>query len=521
MREIWLRMGLLLGLAQAIGIGAFAAKTVPLRAGNFDDAVADSVADFSGTQGAQGWSYGSWSEATGYAPGLFFPLEEFGGGVWRDKGATAPRITRNGLAATRTSTLAAVRRWRPSRTGSLRLVGTLQKIGTSVAACRVLVNGREAWKRNLALDDTIPHSFDILLTDLPKGAAVDMAVSSGSVVWKAQVLSEPCTAWRPDLPIGPQFTDAQKAAQRKAGKAVLDKINALASGQQLTLPAGNYRFSGDVSLYPHIKDLHDVTLNAPGVTFWFEPPLVHGLEFDDCRNVIVKGLTIDCDPLPFFQGRITALDAGAGTVSAELMPGYAPGENSGNRTISYYRPDGSYIRNGILGCSWSRRAGTGLLDIKAPAPGVSVGDYLACVIRTGQQLRSINCGGMCFEDVNVYAGGGMAVLEAGGPGGSVYRRVRCTRRPGTNRLHAFGADGFHFSGIGRGPMLDRCEGAYFADDEVNLHGQFGAISKTLAPDHYLLTGAYYPGQRLDFWSFTELEFLGTAMVASAAGRKAI
>jgi hypothetical protein len=383
------------------------------------------------------------------------------------------------------------------------------------------VNGKSRWQQTLSPENDVPHAFDILLYDLPEGANIDLVVVGNAPVrWKAQLLAEPCTEFRPNLTIGPVFSDSQKVAQRTAGADLLSQISVASAGgaRNFVVPPGDYRFSGSEGSYPHLKDLNGITISAYGATFWFEPPLINGLEFDDCRNVTVKGLTLDCDPLPFFQARITAVNSAAGTVTAELMPGYDPGETGGRRTVSFYHPDGSYIRNRILGCTWSRRPDSDIVDIAAPAPGVSDGDYLACVIRTGQQLRSINCGGMTFQDVNIYSGGGMAVYESGGPGGSRYLRVRCTRRPGTNRLHAFGADGFHFSGVGKGPLLDRCEGAYFADDEVNVHGQFGSIVSTIAPDHYLLScvnGSYFPGQRLDFWGFVELEPLGNAIVTAA------
>ena len=499
---------LLLPLLLSAAAGEASPKTAAPRAGGFDDAIADSAADFSGVQGKSSWTYGyrrAWPEFCALARGK---------GVWRHEGV---RITRDTLAAT--PGLTGIRRWRPSRTGSVRLVGTLQKVSGD-AICRVSVNGQDRWTRELAAGDTIPHAFDILLYDVPQGKSVDMAVSGGSVTWRAQILSEPCTAWRPGLPLGPRFSEVQKAAQRESGKRLLAQITLASLDKKgtITLPSGDYRFPGDGSAV--LRDLKHLTIDAPGVTFWFDAPQIHGLAFDGCRQVTVRGLTLDCDPLPFFQGRITAINASAGTVTAALMPGYAPSEDHGHRTVSYYRPDGSYIRNGILGCQWSRRPGTALVDIQAPAPGVEVGDYLACVIRTGQALRSLNCGGMVYEDVNIYAGGGMAVFEADGPGGSLYRRVRCTRRPGTNRLHAFGADGFHFNAVGKGPVLDRCEGAYFADDEVNLHGKFGQIGRRLAPNQYQMTtgsaAPFHVGQRLTFWDFVTVEPLGEARVVAVA-----
>ncbi len=87
------------------------------------------------------------------------------------------------------------------------------------------------------------------------------------------------------------------------------------------------------------------------------------------------------------------------------------------------------------------------------------GDDVVGTIRTGAALR-VQCADMRFENVNVWSSPGIAIREDGGEGRNVYRQVRATRRPFTNRLHAFGADVFHLAGTDHGPTLDRCEAAY-------------------------------------------------------------
>lgn len=505
------------------------------KAGDFDDAMADTVQDFSGRQGYGHWFYGHARSAQHYSDQQFQAFTTFSHGMWESAKAGTAEIGVRAMAPALGT--AVVRRWKAKRTGSVRLVGVFQKAEGGPGVCRVFVNGVPRWTREVSAADTIPHAFDILLYDVPRGASVDLVAGAahGSAraparfSWALQIVSETCTAWRADLPIGPQFTDAAKQAQRRAGKSLLANIQrASAAGRHtFTIGPGDYRFSGAMNEYPHLRNLKNLMLEAHGVTFWFDAPLVHGLEFDDCQNVHVKGLTLDCDPLPFFQGRITAIQdaehrAGHSNrriVTAKIMPGYEASffsQTQGHRAVSYYRPDGSYVRNGIIGAQWRRLHGGRFVQVQAPAPGVRVGDYLTCVIRTGQQLRSINCAGMVYEDCNIYAGGGMAVMEAGGEGGSVYKRFRATRRPGTNRLHAFGADGFHFNAVGKGPVMDRCEGAYFADDEVNLHGHFGEIVQRLAANYYLLkgtAGAYVAGGRLDFWDFFTLQYDGHAVIS--------
>jgi hypothetical protein len=121
---------------------------------------------------------------------------------------------------------------------------------------------------------------------------------------------------------------------------------------------------------------------------------------------------------------------------------------------------------------------------------------------------------MRFEDVNIWSSPGIAVNEGGGEGGNVYRRVRATRRPHTNRLHAFGADVFHLAGTDRGPTLDRCEAAYSGDDILNIHGSFGRVVQRADPRRCYLQGAYEVGDTVEFRDAKSMALLGIAKVAA-------
>jgi hypothetical protein len=516
--------------------------------GGFDDAVANSVTGFSGQQGQDGWSYGAWRGDGDYAPERFAPFERFDDGQWRQPESSSARLSatlfQTGTEPSRA--LAPIRRWRPAQAGSVRLVGGLRKSDpTAAASCKVYVNGKKSWETKLAADDTIPHAFDILLLDVPADAAVDMIVrperpgAATEVAWAVQILSEPCTAWRPDLPIGPQFTAEEKQGQREAGQRILAELQQATATNRtvVTIPAGDYRFSCDGTTT--LTGLTNLTINAQDVTFWFEPPFRLGLKFADCRNVTLQGLTIDCDPLPFFQGRIrdVAPAAEAPTFTIELMPGYQPIDGNGKeltngtQRVAFYRPDGSYIRNPILNGKWSRHPNSNLVELQVIAsPGreaaqlPGVGDYVACTFPSGHLVQNYNCGEMIYEDVNIYASAGMVLNEYLGPGGNLYKRVRLTRRPGTNRLHMGGRDGFHFNSGDKGAVLDRCEAAYLGDDEVNIHGTVYRLIKRLSPDHYVFfagPNGYSVGERLDFYDWFTLEPLGQATVKSATRGKGV
>ena len=73
--------------------------------------------------------------------------------------------------------------------------------------------------------------------------------------------------------------------------------------------------------------------------------------------------------------------------------------------------------------------------------------------RRGKGISMFQCEECVLEDVDEYASPGMGILEYQGKGGNVYRRVRIIPPPGTRRLHACAADGFHNAQTDRVFML--------------------------------------------------------------------
>jgi hypothetical protein len=430
----------------------------------------------------------------------------------------------------------ATHRWTAETKGSVRLVGQLQKITPEAAAeMRVLADGEPIWNRVLRAGDTLPHAFDILACDLPEGSAVDLVVvadkgsSAVAVSAALQVVPEPFVSrWRADLPTGyPEFSDQERTALRQKGQDILQVIReaSQAGHAAIVIPPGDYLFHARWSQASTLKGLADLEIRADGVTFWFEPPMIHGLLFEDCREVMLRGLTIDFTLPCWFQARVLEVDRERNAVRAALLPGYGPRnaqgevETAGERTFMFYDARGRFINHRHTPGTWRREeAGETVLCSEFARSGIppvlQPGDYVVATIRTGAALRSLRCAGMRFEDINIWSSPGVAVHENGGEGGNVYRRVRATRRPHTNRLQAFGADVFHLAGTDRGPTLDRCEAAYSGDDILNIHGSFGRVVQRAGDGRYYLQGAYEVGDTVEFRDARSLALLGIAEVVA-------
>lgn len=334
--------------------------------------------------------------------------------------------------------------------------------------------------------------------------------------------------WSVDLPSErPQWTEAEAEQLRVRGQAVLQQIrDASRAGQpQVVLAPGDYLFNADWSKQSTLAGLADLEILAEGVTFWFEPPLIDALRFEDCRNVTVRGLTIDYTQPGWFQARVTEVDHEANTIRASVMPGYQPinaqgePERSGERAFMFYQADGSFINHRHTPTQWELVEDGVSLVCRPGRFGIptalQAGDYVVGSLRGGVALRTMNCANMRYESLNIWSSSGIAVYEGGGEGGHVYRNIRATRRPDTNRLHAFGADVFHLAGADRGPTLDGCEMAYGSDDSLNIHGNFGRVVAAEDATHVYLQGAYNAGDRLEFRDPASLELLGFANVLEA------
>lgn len=430
----------------------------------------------------------------------------------------------------------AVHRWTAAAPGSVRLVGQLQKITPEAAAeVRLLAAGEPIAKYQLDAGDTLPRAFDIVAADLCPGSTVELIVAvdkespAAAVAAGLQVVPEPFVSrWQVDLPTGyPSFREEEKTVLRQKGQDILQALReaSQAGRGEFVIPPGDYLFHARWSQASTLRGLADLEIKAEGATFWFEPPMIHGLLFEDCRRLTLRGLTIDFTLPCWFQARVLEVDRDRNAIRAELLPGYEPrdaqgqAETAGDRTFLFYDRRGRFLNHRHTPGTWrlADKEGSVLchdLQRSGIPHRLEPGDYVVATIRTGAALRSVRCADLRFEDVNIWSSPGIAVYENGGAGGHVYRRVRATRRPHTNRLQAFGADVFHLAGTDRGPTLDRCEAAYSGDDVLNIHGSFGRVVQRAGQCSYYLQAACDVGDRLEFRDANSVALLGIAQVVA-------
>lgn len=371
-----------------------------------------------------------------------------------------------------------------------------------------------------------------------------------------------------DAPAGPQFTEAQKAAQRELGKSVMPMVKkAFDSGAgEVRVPPGDYRFGKetwgkDGPVYPlefrgmKRDKANPLRIIAEGVTFWFElppdqAPSAHfALGFIECSHLALEGATLDRDPRGCMEGRITQLDDIGNRIEIEatqdtlipttfngkleqrIVPFNADGtfcaalyalQNRGPARLAYRSvepstPPGRYwvnldekseLLNTMRDPAWMRAYGH--------AGTLQIGDGLCLLYTTTTAIGVRNCTGMKFIGVKNYITKG-GVRESGGGGGHLWQNCYFGPRSGT--CHWQGSDGFLTGCMERGSTFDGCTMLHTTDDLINFNGLWGYIEKVSGHTITLRRDSRMPartGDQLNLFDKETGSPLGVAVIESVS-----
>lgn len=324
-----------------------------------------------------------------------------------------------------------------------------------------------------------------------------------------------------DAPAGPQFTDAEKEAQRERGKGVMPMVKqAFDSGAgEVRIPPGDYRFGqeryeGARVIYPlgfsamHRDAEHPFVIDATGATFWFDlsdaqmPPGHRCVGFQNCRNIVLRGAVIDRGTRGCIEGRVTRIDRAGNRFEIQPSPGivvpatYKGGEEQrlfpfksdgrfcaplydlqpGIRKLRYKditpSADGRYwinmhdpnLMERIHDANWERAYGElGVLR---------VGDGLSCLYTGAGAIVLEDSANLTLHRVSVYVAKG-GPSESGGDGAHLWKDCYFGPRPGTSQWK--GADGYLCRSTRYGSTLDNVTIRHTADDLQNFHGIWGKV----------------------------------------------
>lgn len=278
-------------------------------------------------------------------------------------------------------------------------------------------------------------------------------------------------------------------------RAAVAKAVAMGSGARVFIPAGIYIFAGKEKANAHlyIVGVRDLTIEGEDSTLLIMKTGASSIRMHNCRNLRIRNLAIDYDPIPFSQGTIAAINEETNSLDIDLWDGY---------------PDPStdaYNSAGMLGGIMVDPV-TKLIDLDVPDPSIreieTIGDNRYRVYVTGEWkdggpfVRGLvlgkafvihprggpgghgfvanGCEYCIFDRVRVYSTRQHTFVGGGGHG---LKYIRCSAepKPGTDRLACNNSDGINLGVHLKGPYLESCRMRLTNDDCFNCYSIWSSI----------------------------------------------
>jgi len=267
----------------------------------------------------------------------------------------------------------------------------------------------------------------------------------------------------------------------------------LAAGKkQIVVPPGRYRVTPRNQQHLRLSKLNDIVIVADGVEM-ICTETTRALTISNCRNVTVRGLVIDYDPLPFTQGRIVKLSEDKKVHEVELFEGYPGAEAARNFKYEIFKPDTRTLR-----CEDHYPKKVEVIDSKhirivnaggSAKDAEQVGDIIAIGAEYaphGNAAHAVECSGnvnVRLEYITLYASNCFGFLEYNCDG-STYCRCRIDRRPPETdpvkradpRIRSLDADAYHSKHAIKGPAYIECVARFMGDDAINICGDYHMVT---------------------------------------------
>lgn len=323
-------------------------------------------------------------------------------------------------------------------------------------------------------------------------------------------------------------------ASAQTGEDLQAKLKQFAASAEteITIPAGTYRLAKEGLL---LRKLKDKTIHAEGVTILGSELSPSALQFQACTNVTLTGLTLDYDPLPFTQGRLTVVDQTARTADFEVSAGYPDLTDIylEAKNVHLFEADAQRWKPGVPDYYPKKierlTPRTGRLVFSKDAAGVeslAVRDRIVLNVRKRQGvLIGEGCSGLTFKDVTVHSAPGIGFLIRFAEDAGTFENVRIIPGPKPagateERLFATSADAFNAAYVRKGPTLKNCDFSFMGDDAVNLHGVMLPVIKWL-DDRTFISMRSHRSERFDrlIHPGDEIRFLKEPVYAITARAK--
>ena len=282
----------------------------------------------------------------------------------------------------------------------------------------------------------------------------------------------------------------EKYSRLDVNSMIRDSIKA--GKNTLMLPKGVHAVDSIV-----IDRVNDFTLDGNGGTLIFRGN-AGAISVSNGKNITLKNLTVDYDPLPYTQGKVIAVSAEKSEATVLLHRGYPDLFRKNGLNLQIYDSNTRLLkRNGgdLFGGNVVAEAGPRTYTIRfgrQPAEIMAVGDLVAIDWRMskGIYLEAVN--GAMLENLIILTSPNAGIMGRFVSGNHILRHIvikRGERLPeGATepRLVSTVADAINYAYCERGPTVENCDISFQGDDSINFHGVSLAVLRQEAPDTLVL-----------------------------------
>lgn len=287
---------------------------------------------------------------------------------------------------------------------------------------------------------------------------------------------------------GPAPPQKPLPATLQDGAFIQGSINNAANGATVRIPAGFYQLPGRITI--NGKSRLTIAGAGEGVTVLVGPNKDEGVFlFDRCTGVKVTGLTITRAVPPFSQARVTSAES-ANALVVEVLPGYKTevlSQLRADQPVSIFNPTTLTFKRGAPDLYPTGSSSTGGRSFRVTFNGnadkAAVGDLLTFRGPFAPDVSMYASETCSLENVTITNGTGLVILENGGKGGHIYKKLticRAAAPAGATMppLLSSNLDGIHSASTEKGPQIDQCIIERCHDDAIAIHGTTTRVTGT-------------------------------------------
>lgn len=259
---------------------------------------------------------------------------------------------------------------------------------------------------------------------------------------------------------------------------------------------------------PHVEfsDLDGATIVGNDATIRLKEPRYGGIWFTDSRDVTIRDLTIDYDPVPYTQGAITTVSRADGTFTVTLDEGYPTLDHEMFSSVAsvyglVHDADGSFVDQYRTDRSSDKyftdiealeesRFRLHLDTRKSDFTAISTDHRLTIVARNNHAvIRCYNVTNPSMENVTVRTSNGGA-FSMGISSAPTFDGCTIAPPPGSDRQLATVADGIRITNCLDGSIIENCRHERLGDDSIAVDNRMASVAGFESPDTITVDGTH-------------------------------